>query len=65
MEENPTQCPYQACTLLLIKKYVCGSKKGLLEKLKHTTLATVRESLSICRIILKNLCFYYGNFQNI
>lgn len=55
MEENPIQCFYQAFALLLIKKDVCSSetKKGLLQKVKHTVSAAARDSLVICRIMLK------------
>lgn len=55
MEENPTQCPYQTFALLLIKKGVCNSeiKKGLLQKAKHVASVAARDSLVICRIMLK------------
>lgn len=55
MEENTTQCPYQASTLLLIQKDASGSdtKNGLLQKVKRAISATSRDSLVICRKILK------------
>lgn len=67
MEENPIQCFYQAFALLLIKKDVCSSetKKGLLQKIKHTVSAAARDSLVICRIMLKFLKLLLWKFSNI
>lgn len=67
MEENPTQCPYQASTVLLIQKDACGSdaKNSLLQKVKRAISATSRDSLVICSKILKIFKLLLWKFLNI
>ncbi|TKC33949.1 hypothetical protein EI555_002563 [Monodon monoceros] len=65
MEESPIQCFYQAFALLLIKKDVCSSetKKGLLQKVKHTVSAAARDSLKAQQIFLVPENTYITNLE--